>query len=249
MSSAAAVARYRTAMDASRAARGRRRGVPDRRRRQRVHRRNARRGRWPRTRRTPIGSTACCSTWPRPCASRRCCCCRSCRRPRRDPAARRRARRRPASCGSTATPGGDQTASAVPRQGRARSGRGRTDAQDGPKGTAVDAARSPSAVRGRPGRPATKETPLEADTGRCGGHDAGRATPRISHRRLHESRAARRQGARGRGRAEVEEAAEAAGRRRHRAADDRWRASPRPISPSSWSDARSSSSPTSSPPS
>ena len=46
-------------------------------------------------------------------------------------------------------------------------------------------------------------------------------TPHRSHRRLHEGRAARGEGARGRGRAEVEEAAQAEGRCRHRAADDR----------------------------
>ena len=54
----------------------------------------------------------------------------------------------------------------------------------------------------------------------------GRQPPeRRAHldRRLHESRAARREGAGGRARAEVEQAAEAAGRRRHRAADDRRR--------------------------
>ena len=49
-------------------------------------------------------------------------------------------------------------------------------------------------------------------------------------RRLHEGRAARREGAGRRARAEVEQAAEAAGGRRERAAHDRRRASPRPTS-------------------
>ncbi len=99
---AAALARYRAAMDALRAARGRGRGVRSSSTRPTSSSPRRRRGRWPRIRPTPRGSTQCCSTWPRPSASRRCCCCPSCPRRRRRSCAASARRRRPPSCGSTA---------------------------------------------------------------------------------------------------------------------------------------------------
>ena len=139
-------------------------------------------------------------------------------------------------CGSTATgagaPKGSERSQRGPRCGRASMTThvGRVP-RSGP-------ARRTSAVDEKPAGERRRRLPRQ-----CLGRAAPTMTPHLD-RRLHEGGAARGQGARGRGGAEVEEADQAEGGHRRPSSARSSPASPRRISPSSSSAGPSSSSPT-----